>query len=301
MTDIILHHYPLSPYAEKARVALGIKGLAWRSVIIPVIMPKPDLMPLTGGYRKTPVMQIGADIYCDTQLILRELERRFPEPTLYPGTSHGIADGLAWWAERSLFNVAVGVVFAKVGDQTPQAFRDDRGKFSGRDFDPQRMKAAEPTLLASLRAQLQWLEETVSGEQHFLFGDRPSAADCGLYHMIWFVRRSRADILAPFPAVLAWADRIAAIGHGAPTELDAKEALAIAKAAAPAPISAAHDANGPPLGQRVTVTADDSGRDPVAGELVSLSTHEIVIRRSDSAVGDIAQHFPRVGFVLAAA
>ena len=65
MSEIILHHYPLSPFAEKTRVALGIKGLAWRSVIIPQIMPKPELMPLTGGYRKTPVMQIGADIYCD--------------------------------------------------------------------------------------------------------------------------------------------------------------------------------------------------------------------------------------------
>ena len=63
MADIILHHYETSPYAEKIRVALGIKGLAWSSVQIPRIMPKPDLMPLTGGYRKTPVMQIGADIF----------------------------------------------------------------------------------------------------------------------------------------------------------------------------------------------------------------------------------------------
>jgi len=62
MSEVILHHYPMSPYAEKTRRALGIKKLAWRSVTIPVIMPKPDLMPLTGGYRKTPVMQIGADI-----------------------------------------------------------------------------------------------------------------------------------------------------------------------------------------------------------------------------------------------
>jgi len=78
MSDMILHHYPASPFSEKVRVAFGIKGLAWKSVIIPRILPKPDLMPLTGGYRKTPVLQIGADIYCDTQLILREIERRAP-------------------------------------------------------------------------------------------------------------------------------------------------------------------------------------------------------------------------------
>jgi glutathione S-transferase len=52
--------------------------LAWGSVEIPVIMPKPDLTALTGGYRKTPVLQIGADIYCDSQLIMRELEAAAP-------------------------------------------------------------------------------------------------------------------------------------------------------------------------------------------------------------------------------
>src|SRR3546814_3101593 len=72
----ILHHDGTSPFSEKVRAAFGIKGLAWHSVTIPVMMPKPDLLPLTGGYRKTPVMQIGADIFCDTQVILRELKRR---------------------------------------------------------------------------------------------------------------------------------------------------------------------------------------------------------------------------------
>jgi glutathione S-transferase len=301
MADIILHHYPLSPYAEKARVALGIKKAAWRSVIIPVIMPKPDLMPLTGGYRKTPVMQIGADVYCDTQLIVRELERRIPEPTFYPGGNRGLADGIAWWAERSLFNVAVGVTFAKSGDQLPQAFRDDRAKFSGRAFDPERTRAAEPKLLADYRAQLQWLEENLSGGRKFLLADQPSAADAALYHMVWFTRRPRPELFATFPNVSAWADRIKAIGHGTPMETDAKEALAIAKAATPAALKPAHDGTGPALGASVTVTPDDSGRDPVAGDLLLLAPDEIVISRSDPAVGEIHQHFPRVGFVLAAA
>ncbi len=300
MADIILHHYPLSPYAEKVRTALGIKNAAWRGVIIPVIMPKPDLMPLTGGYRKTPVMQIGADVYCDTQLILRALERRIPEPTLYPGGSGGLADGIAWWAERSLFNVAVGVAFAKTGGQLPPGFAEDRAKFSGREVNLERIRAAEPRLLADYRAQLQWLEETLA-KRPFLLGERPSAADCALYHMVWFVRRPRPELFAAFPKVSAWADRVKAIGHGTPTETDAKEALAIAKAAAPAALTPVSDPNGPALGSRVTVAADDSGRDPVAGKLLSLAPDEIVIGRSDPAVGDIHQHFPRAGFILAAA
>ena len=84
MSEIILHHYPQSPVAEKVRIALGVKKLPWRSVIIPRIPPKPDVIILTGGYRRTPIMQIGADVYCDSMCILRALERITPEPTFFP-------------------------------------------------------------------------------------------------------------------------------------------------------------------------------------------------------------------------
>ena len=153
MSEVILHHYPMSPYAEKARKALGIKKLAWRSVTIPVIMPKPDLMPLTGGYRKTPVMQIGADIYCDTQLILRELERRFPEPSLYKGSDAGTVNALSFYLDRTLFSPVVGLAFG-LGERTlPPGFAEDRAKFSGRELDMERLKKAVPMLVDQLRPQ----------------------------------------------------------------------------------------------------------------------------------------------------
>jgi glutathione S-transferase len=129
MTDIVLHHYDTSPYSEKVRLGLGLKGLAWASVEIPIIMPKPDLTALTGGYRKTPVLQIGADIYCDSQLIMRELERRYPSPSFYPA-GRGTADALAWWAEKTMFSPAVGIAFAKRPDALPEGFLEDRAKFS---------------------------------------------------------------------------------------------------------------------------------------------------------------------------
>src|SRR5437868_1968842 len=99
MTDIILHHYDTSPYSEKVRLGFGLKGLAWASVELPQIMPKPNLTALTGGYRKTPVLQIGADIYCDSQLIMRELERQYPTPSFYPA-GRGAADALAGGQRR---------------------------------------------------------------------------------------------------------------------------------------------------------------------------------------------------------
>src|SRR5881409_483923 len=98
MSELILHHYPTSPFAEKTRLMLGYKNLAWKSVIIPMIMPKPDVVALTGGYRKTPVLQIGADIYCDTALIADAIEALHPSPTLYHADVAAQARILAQWA-----------------------------------------------------------------------------------------------------------------------------------------------------------------------------------------------------------
>ena len=74
--DFILHHYDTSPFSEKVRLLFGLRDLAWKSVIQPTIMPKPELTPLTGGYRRIPVLQIGADVYCDSQVILAEVAAR---------------------------------------------------------------------------------------------------------------------------------------------------------------------------------------------------------------------------------
>src|SRR5207244_5499084 len=90
---IILHHFDESPFSEKIRLIFGLKKIPWTWVLITRIAPPPDLLPMTGGYRRTPVMQIGADIYCDTQCIMRELERRFPETSLLPRGYEGLAWG----------------------------------------------------------------------------------------------------------------------------------------------------------------------------------------------------------------
>ena len=39
MSEPILHHYAISPFAEKVRLILGFKQLVWRSVLIPPVMP----------------------------------------------------------------------------------------------------------------------------------------------------------------------------------------------------------------------------------------------------------------------
>lgn len=305
MNDVILHHYPASPFAEKVRVALGIKRLAWRSVTIPVIMPKPDLIALTGGYRKTPVMQIGADVYCDTQCILRELERRFPEPSLYAGSDAGTANALAFWSDRSLFSTAVGVAMAGRSDAVPEGFLEERARFTGREMNITRLKAALPVMVDQLRVQLVWYETALADGRTFLCGDKPTLVDCAAYHPCWFMLGNvgpEAAPLAELERVRAWMGRVAALGHGEASELSSGAAIEIARTSRIAAVRVGdpEDPFGRTLGDRVSVTPDDTGRDPVVGELIGLSREEIVVARVDERAGEVAVHFPRAGFVVRA-
>src|SRR5436853_1916117 len=176
MAGIMLLHCDTTHFAEKVRTGLGLKGLAWASVELPVIMPKPNLTALTGGYRKTPVLQIGADVYCDSQLIMRELERRYPTPSFYPA-GRGAADALAWWAEKTTFSPAAGILFAKKPDALPEGFLEDRAKFSGRNIDLAAMMAAVPNLLDQLRAHFDSLDQTLADGRSVLQGPAAGLAD----------------------------------------------------------------------------------------------------------------------------
>ncbi len=302
MADLILHNYPNSPFAEKVRLILGYKGLDWRTVQIPRVMPKPDLLPLTGGYRRTPVMQVGAEIYCDSSCIVRELEQRFPAPSLFPESTNGVATMIGAWADRTLFFDAVGVVFGTLGNMVPKDLREDRFKFSDGFIDLDRYQRDQPQLRSQLRAHLFWMERAFEDGRPFILGPVPTWADFCLYSPVWMVQGRVSDLgmLNDMPQTREWFERMAAFGHGRPTELDPKEALRIAQAAKPESVQLGHpeSPDGFVPGVAVTVAADDYGKDPVAGTLVSLNAQRIVIRRADPAVGEVNVHFPRAGFVL---
>jgi glutathione S-transferase len=302
MAEIILHHYEVSPFSEKPRVMLGVKGLAWRAVEQPVIMPKPDLVALTGGYRRIPVMQVGADIYCDTQVILAEIERRFPDPPVVgPGDW---AVNLA--ADRLWFQASVTTIFSEMGEAVPKEFIADREKLSGRPFDVKGMKAAAPFMRTQWRAHAAWLEEGLAGGD-FLGGSEPSLADIACYMNIWWTRRgARAaydELTRGLTRLAAWRERMAAIGHGQVSPMTPAEALAVATAAMPdEPLpSDADDPSGFKVGDAVAVMADDYGRDPIQGRLLALTRDRVTLARECGELDVINVHFPRAGYVLARA
>ena len=298
MPDILFHQYDSSPFSEKVRVCFGIKRLAWGAVDQPVIMPKPELVALTGGYRRIPVMQIGADIYCDSQLIVRELERRYPEPTLFPHGDSGLAYANAFWSDRAVFMAAVAIIFGGLGDKVPPAFIADRTALSGRAFDAVAMGAAIPHMEAQMRAHIALLSDQLANGRAFLTGDRAGLVDANAYYNLWFIRAAfppAASLFEDVAHVPGWMERVGAIGHGERSAVSREAALAIARSTEPlaskvAPGDAALE------GREIAVAADDYGRDPVRGVLVGSSEHHVAIRREDSLAGQVVVHFPRIGF-----
>jgi glutathione S-transferase len=302
MSELILHHYPMSPFAEKIRLILGFKRLAWRSVKIPPVMPKPDVVALTGGYRKTPQLQIGADIYCDTALIARLLEVLQPAPTLYPAGAP-LAVPLGQWADGYLFQMAVTWAMQPAGmrvimaDLPEEVFASDRAAMRGGAPRPNLSDAT-----AQVKGHLTALNAQLSRNGPWLFGAEPCIADFSVAHCLWFIRQAGkpvADLLDGYPAIGPWLDRMLAIGHHRHAEISSSEAIAVAAAATGHAPTAVAAGQGFEAGEAVTVNATDYGCDPVAGALVGLSDLETVIRRVDPRAGTLHVHFPRFGFRIA--
>ena len=305
VSEIIYHNYPQSPVAEKVRAVFGFKQLAWRDVEIPRLTPKPKLTELTGGYRRTPVMQIGADIYCDSQCIIRELDRRFPEPTVLPGPDAGLLWCLSRWTDGALFDLAVKMVLGAAGDDLPQDFAEDRGRlYLGPDW-AQRLKQANaelPHLVAQMRAPLQWLEQVLGDKRAFLFGHQPTAFDAQVYHVVWFIRgrwSGGAAFLAHFPMLEQWETRVRDIGHGNATAMDPDDAIARAASCEPAGASGVGegDPQGLTVGMTVSVNPDvDGGEQPVTGKLRFADAETVSIDRESAQAGQVCVHFPRAGY-----
>ncbi|MFK7861589.1 MAG: glutathione S-transferase family protein [Granulosicoccus sp.] len=304
-SGVILHNYPQSPVAEKVRVAIGIKGLQWHNVEIPRLPPKPMLTTLTGGYRRTPVMQIGADIYCDSQCIIRELEQRFPSPSLVPGDHGGLMWCISRWTDGALFDLAVKIVLGSAGDKLPADFAEDRGRLYLGENWTEGLKQANadlPHLVSQLRAPLSWLDQQLSDGRTYLTGPKPAAVDAQMYHVAWFVQgrwEGGPAMVAQFPYVHRWMDSVNAIGHGTQLEMTPEAAISAATLHQPAATAgvAANEPQGLRVGQRVAVSPDvNGGEQAVEGTVRVANADTVAIDRVSDTAGDVCVHFPRAGF-----
>ncbi|MFM9883231.1 MAG: glutathione S-transferase family protein [Burkholderiales bacterium] len=297
----ILHHYDLSPYSEKVRLIFGLKRLTWRSVTQPMVLPKPNLVPLTGGYRRIPVLQIGADVFCDTNLIAATIDCLHPEPTLYPQGRRAETEIWCSWAERVLMWPTARYVTFINDDRLGAAFHADRAAMRGHaPPTAAEMAATIPHHREQCRIMLAWLDAILADHRPFLLGEAPGLADFAVYQRIWWLHafEGRAtDVLAGLEGLLAWAARVRAIGHGTRIELDPAMAIDVARTSAP---DAALLPVGPPLlpapGAIITIGTEGHAPDAISGTVVRATADSIALAREDERLGRLIVHFPRLGY-----
>ena len=302
MNGIILHAYDASPFTQKALRMLGLKRLAWQWVETPMLPPKDDLVALTGGYRGTPVMQIGADVYIDSQRIAAELEQRHPAPTLFPGGDAGQGWMLVKWSE-AFFRTGLAISVHLLGSQWPAEFAADRRQlFPDFDFDGALRDSTHAQ--TQFRVHAGWLDRQLRARGPFLTGAAPGLADIQAHVFVWMARAYFPELaqrlLDGFDMLPAWEAAMADIGEGQRQRLDAAAALAIARDAEPRPPDGNAVDAGDPLGLQagdlVDVSPDDTRRGGVRGVLTALSWEGVSVRRRDPRCGEVGVHFPRLGY-----
>ncbi|MGA8513974.1 MAG: glutathione S-transferase family protein [Burkholderiaceae bacterium] len=308
MPDIYFHHYPNSPFAEKMRAIFGYKNIAWKSVIQPMVMPKPDMQALTGGYRRIPILQIGNDIICDTALICDVLEHISPDKTLYPAGIKGAARTVAQWADSTLFGVAMAYNFSPAGAAHIFAANPDAAATLVADRTAMRGGAPRMHPHDATPAYKSYLRRIASmvDEQPFVLGQQPSVADFSIYHPLWFTQNipALAPILDTTPSVLAWMDRIKAFGHGDMAKSSAADSIAVCAGFTGAnhlfdvKNEVFQDEHGIPLGTQVIIKAESFGLEETVGELTAATRTRYSLRRVDARAGSVNVHFPRIGFTL---
>lgn len=302
MAELILHHYPESPFSEKVRAMLGAKGLPWRSLQVSMVMPRPATIALTGGYRRIPVLQVGADIYCDTALIAAFLDEKGTGPSFYPAGQLLAAQTLARWVDTELFWAAVTLRFLPenmgsffTDPAAAQAFAEDRANFA------QGAQVRRPSVDEASARYARFLGEMdaqLGDGRPYLFGAAWSVADFAVYHMLWFIHAGggMADWLASRRHASAWMERMRAFGQHLGEPISADDALAIAREAEPLPVEQMSDIPDIPPGSEVQVAPVDYGIMPSHGTLLRCDTDTIVIRREHAQTGSVNVHFPRHGF-----
>ncbi|MDC0661542.1 glutathione S-transferase family protein [Marinobacter sp. SS21] len=303
MSDLILYHYSLSPFSEKIRTMLGYAGLTWQSVIVKEMPPRPELAALAGGYRKIPVAQLGADVFCDTRSIAAEIARLANKPELDPDQQ---PEQVQRFIEEVDLEVFLACIISASGRGMLVKLIRNTSLLDAMRFLKDRVELGRKAKVKALsirqakhrlQAHLERMEAMLG--QDFLFGDTPCAADFSAYHSLWFVVDvANKPVLEPFPAVQAWMEKMRAFGHGNVRQLPRDEALDLACRSTPRPL-AEPTPDGQTQGARtVSIEPTDYGRDPVTGTLHQEREQGLILGHEHPRVGVVHLHFPRAGFKL---
>ncbi|MDA9798020.1 glutathione S-transferase family protein [Luminiphilus sp.] len=300
----ILYHYLASPYSEKLRLALGMAGIQWGSVIVPAQPPRPFLDVFLSGYRRIPVLQIGAHFYCDSALAFDALAE--VSDRLKPAAPLSKADELLRrHAEDRIF-------FAVIAAASPisvlRLLAQDLGLFGLFRFlkDRSGMMKGSTVEKLSQRAAARLVEDFVMQlngllkQDQFLGGAHAGYLDLCCYHPLWMASVINRETLSALPPMVqAWMRRIAALGHGRSVLVSERQIYDRVTG------DRFQDFVGELSGafardSLVSVRPTDYARDSTEGHLVFMDEHQCVIKRNLPSGDAVFLHFPISGFEVRA-
>lgn len=302
MSEFILHHYPYSPYSEKIRAMLAYAGVDWLSVVHKEMPPRPFLEPLAGSYGRIPVAQIGADVFCDSNIIAAEIARISNKPEL--DLANADADVLAF-VDKVEGKIFFACVLGGGSSELTKKIRKTMSLWDIARFFVDRIKMGvtattdnmiKPTEAKKIIMQhLKEMEELL--EDDFVFGSKPTIADFAAYHSLWFVRDlGERKFMNDYPKVCAWMDRIKNLGHDNSKVISGAEALSMAKNTKPR-----NAANSVSTEKQNTVAVGpaDYRQQKTSGKLVFEDDTRWVLAREHDKTGLVHVHFPKRNYKIA--
>lgn len=81
---VVLHEHPLSPYAQKVKIALAEKGVTWETRLPDILGGALDEFAALNPRLEVPALVDGDTAVFDSTIILEYIEDRWPDPPLLP-------------------------------------------------------------------------------------------------------------------------------------------------------------------------------------------------------------------------
>src|SRR5262245_50725628 len=163
--SLVLLGGSVSPFVRKVRVFLAEKGLDYQHEQVNPFAP-PDGWRSISPLGRIPAFKDGERVINDSSVICQYLERRFPNPSLYPSSDHDFARAL--WLEEFIDGGFIPVAGPKVF--MPLVLRP---LMTRKPADEATESAAREVVEKELSPLFDYLEREI-GDREFFVADRLS-------------------------------------------------------------------------------------------------------------------------------
>lgn len=306
---MILHRTLGSTYSQKIIALLGYTKTPWQSVIANKGMPRPVQEILVGSFaRRMPFLQIGADMYCDSDMIAMFIAEQ-TNHNEFKSTQLSLKEkDLIFSIENELFTAVLASVkpinfitgyFRTVPFKTALAFFKDRLqlKKENPDFDITRKKTRYEWEII-VREFFKKFEEQLLLTPFLSGKEKPNLVDFTAYTHVYYMNvLNRLKFANNTPTIKEWLKRMNRFSIKNNNELSGTKAIEIAKNSTPLaiPTSLLNSAN---INKQVTIPFNDflgsHITKPLQGVLKGEDDYKYIIARNHPQIGTVHIHIPKV-------